>query len=99
MFYKTFSLSGMFDALKPRLYKYNDGTSGRLHTGFVAQEVEEAAIGAGISREEFAALCITDEGKEGESWGLRYEEFIALNTYEIQKLKKRLSELEKTMNI
>ena len=91
--------SGMFDALKPRLYKYNDGTSGRLHTGFVAQEVEEAAIGAGISREEFAALCITDEGKEGESWGLRYEEFIALNTYEIQKLKKRLSELEKTMNI
>lgn len=91
--------SGMFDALKPRLYKYNDGTSGRLHTGFVAQEVEEAAIGAGISREEFAALCITDEGKEGESWGLRYEEFIALNTYEIQKLKKRLSELEKIMNI
>ena len=91
--------SGMFDALKPRLYKYNDGTSGRLHTGFVAQEVEEAAIGAGISREDFAALCITDEGKEGESWGLRYEEFIALNTYEIQKLKKRLSELEKIMNI
>ena len=91
--------SGMFDALKPRLYKYNDGTSGRLHTGFVAQEVEEAAIGAGISREEFATLCITDEGKEGESWGLRYEEFIALNTYEIQKLKKRLSELEKIMNI
>lgn len=91
--------SEMFDALIPRLYKYNDGTSGRLHTGFVAQEVEEAAIGAGISREEFAALCITDEGKEGESWGLRYEEFIALNTYEIQKLKKRLSELEKIMNI
>ena len=91
--------SGMFDALKPRLYKYNDGTSGRLHTGFVAQEVEEAAIGAGISREEFAALCITDEGKEGESWGLRYEEFIALNTYEIQKLKKRLSELEKIINV
>ena len=86
--------SGMFDALKPRLYKYNDGTSGRLHTGFIAQEVEEAALTAGISREEFAALCISDEGKEGESWGLRYEEFIALNTYEIQKLKKRLSELE-----
>ena len=91
--------SGMFDALKPRIYKYNDGTSGRLHTGFVAQEVEEAAIGAGISREEFAALCITDEGKEGESWGLRYEEFIALNTYEIQKLKKRLLELEKIINV
>ncbi len=86
--------SGMFDVLKPRLYKYNDGTSGRIHTGFIAQEVEEAALAAGISREEFAALCISDEGKEGESWGLRYEEFIALNTYEIQKLKKRLSELE-----
>lgn len=91
--------SGMFDALKPRLYKYNDGTSGRLHTGFIAQEVEEAALVAGISRTEFAALCISDEGREGESWGLRYEEFIALNTYEIQKLKKRLSELEKTINV
>ena len=84
----------MFDSLRPRLYKYNDGTSGRIHTGFIAQEVESAALNSGITREEFAAICVSEEGKEREAWGLRYEEFIALNTYEIQKLKKRLSELE-----
>ena len=88
----------MFDSLRPRLYKYNDGTSGRIHTGFIAQEVESAALSSGITREDFAALCISDEGTKDEAWGLRYEEFIALNTYEIQKLKKRLSELEKTIN-
>ena len=86
--------SEMFDSLRPRLYKYNDGTSGRIHTGFIAQEVESAALNSGITREEFAAICVSEEGKEREAWGLRYEEFIALNTYEIQKLKKRLSELE-----
>ena len=84
----------LFDALRPRMYKYNDGTSGRLHSGFVAQEVDEAATAAGISRSEFAAVCISESGTKKESWGLRYEEFVALNTYEIQKLKARISELE-----
>ena len=76
------------------MYKYNDGTSGRLHSGFIAQEVDEAATAAGISRAEFAAVCISEIGTERESWGLRYEEFVALNTYEIQKLKARIAELE-----
>ena len=84
----------LFDALRPRMYKYNDGTSGRLHSGFVAQEVDEAATAAGISRSEFAAVCISESGTKKESWGLRYEEFVALNTYEIQKLKARISELK-----
>ena len=84
----------LFDNLIPCLFKYNDGTSDRLHSGFIAQEVKGAMDAAGIPTSDFAALCIADAGKDTEEWSLRYEEFVALNTYEIQKLKKRLSELE-----
>ena len=79
-------------------YKYNDGTSGRLHSGFIAQEVEAALTAAGLTTKDFAAVCISDQGKETESWGLRYEEFVALNTREIQKLKNRIAELEKQLS-
>ena len=84
----------LFDNLLPCLFKYNDGTSDRLHSGFIAQEVKDAMDTAGIPTSDFAALCIANAGKDTEEWSLRYEEFVALNTYEIQKLKKRLSELE-----
>ena len=89
----------LFDNLIPCLFKYNDGTSDRLHSGFIAQEVKDAMNVAGIPTSDFAALCIADAGKDTEEWSLRYEEFVALNTYEIQKLKKRLSELEKIINV
>ena len=89
----------LFDNLLPCLFKYNDGTSDRLHSGFIAQEVKDAMDAAGIPTSDFAALCIANAGKDTEEWSLRYEEFVALNTYEIQKLKKRLSELEKIINV
>ena len=43
-------------ALKPRLYKLIDGTSGRTHYGLIAQEVEEAMRECGISDMEFAGF-------------------------------------------
>lgn len=86
--------SALFDSLNPVTFKLNNGTSGRLHTGFIAQEVDEAISAAGLTRQDFAGLCIRDEGTENERWGLRYGEFVALNTYEIQKLKARVAELE-----
>lgn len=89
----------LFDNLLPCLFKYNDGTSDRLHSGFIAQEVKDAMDAAGIPTSDFAALCIANAGKDTEEWSLRYEEFVALNTYEIQKLKKRLLELEKIINV
>ena len=86
--------SVLFDNLHPVTYKYNDGTSDRLHTGFIAQEVAEALVAAGIPTKDFAGLVISDPGTEDESWYLRYEEFIALNTQQIQKMKTHISELE-----
>jgi hypothetical protein len=49
---------------------------------------------ANISSSEFAGLVIRNPDTEQEEWGLRYEEFIAINTQEIQKLKARVTELE-----
>lgn len=87
--------SEMFDRLKPVRFKMNNGTSGRFHTGMVAQDVEEAMDAAGVSSKDFAGLIKTENPKdETVSYGLRYEEFIALCIDQIQKLKKRVEELE-----
>lgn len=83
----------MFDALTPVTYKYNDGTSGRKHTGFIAQDVYSAIQSAGLSSTDLAAYI---EWSENGSIvrGLRYEEFVAINTWQIQKLKQRVAALE-----
>ena len=83
--YETF-----FDHIKPVSYKFNNGSSGRFHTGFIAQEIEGALSKSGLSTQDFAGLCIDET-----SYSLRYEEFIALNTSQIQKLKARVAALEK----
>lgn len=88
----------LFDHLRPVSYKYNDGTSGRKHTGFIAQDVEEAIQTAGLSTQDFAAFYTyqkqVDERECKLTRALRYGEFVALNTREIQKLKARITELE-----
>ena len=82
--------TALFDNLKPVRYKYNDGTSDRYHTGFIAQDVEQALADSGIDSKDFAGF-IKDEN--GDCF-LRYEEFIALAVNEIQSLKKKNSDLE-----
>lgn len=82
--------SVLFDNLRPVRYKYNDGTSDRFHTGFIAQEVEQALTDSEIDSQEFAGF-VKDEN--GECF-LRYEEFIALAVNEVQTLKKKNSDLE-----
>ena len=86
--------STFFDNINPVIYKYNNGTSDRYHTGFIAQEVESALNVAKISTQDFAGLVIDNMGKEDESYYLRYSEFVALNTWQIQKAKARITELE-----
>lgn len=84
----------IFDSLRPVTFKYNIGTSDRLHTGFIAQEVLQATLDSGLTTQDFAAYCEW-ETEEGEKvCGLRYSEFIPLTVCEIQKLKARIYELE-----
>ena len=86
----------LFDNLKPRTYKYNDGTSSRIHSGFVVQEIVTAIKAAGLTTQDFAAVCaFGDPEEEATEWGLRYEEIISLNTWEIQKLKAEVKSLKK----
>ena len=83
----------LFDKLVPTRYKYNDGTSDRYHTGFIAQQVVEAVEECGLTTKDFAAACYREREDEAY-WYLRRDEFVALNTMQIQKLKQRVSELE-----
>ena len=86
--------SAFFDAVRPVAYRYNDGTSGRYHTGFIANEIETALSSAGISTQEFAGFVMTEILREDGDMEavrcLRYEEFIAVLWNEVQKLKRAL---------
>ena len=88
----------LFDSITPRRYKMNEGTSGRYHVGFVAQEVEEAMNVAGINSQEFGGFVIdryeNEEGNEQEKYMLRYDEFIGILFAKIKQLESRIEELE-----
>lgn len=78
-----------FDRLLPAAFKLNNGTSGRLHTALIAQDVEQALAECGIPTSDFAGFI-----KIEDSYALRYGEFIALLIWQVQKLKARVTELE-----
>lgn len=84
-----------FDMLQPKRYKYNDGTSDRYHTGYIAQEVVQSLGDAGLNTSDFAAVMLRHPGTTSEKWQLRKDEFVALNTWQIQKLKPRMTAAEK----
>ena len=90
-----------FMGLKPATFKYNNGHGGRLHSGFIAQDVEDALHNAGLSNMDFAGLVIVPieevnevDGITDNYYKLRYGEFISLNTHMIQKLYRRINKLE-----
>lgn len=86
------SYERVFEQLRPVSYKFNDGH--RTHTGFVSQEVEKALNENGMTGEDWAAFCKTEDGNGDYEYGLQYNEIIALNTHMIQKLTRRLNDLE-----
>ncbi len=89
--------SDLLYKLTPVIYKLNNGTSDRYHVGFGAQSVEKAMQECDISSQEFAGLIKSPAGDDYK-YGLRYSEFIALAVMEIQKLNKKITELEKRIN-
>lgn len=84
----------LFDNLQPRQFEYINGASHRLHYGMIVDEVATALQKAGLTTQECAAYCLIDQSKPDGEGGLRYSEFIALNTWQIQLLKPRVSDLE-----
>jgi hypothetical protein len=82
----------LFDNLRPVRFKYNDGQSGRYHTGYILDELKSAMDIAGLNTSDLAAYCVSD--KETGDGGIRYGEMVSLNTWQIQKLKPRVATLE-----
>lgn len=95
-----------FRALKPCSYKLKRGTSGRRHTGFIAQELEQALLDSGKTSADLAAYCYDPDARRYENtdmdpktaptgcYKIRYSELIALNTAMIQKLTAEVDALK-----
>ena len=83
----------LFDSLKPTAFYYNadSGYVGtQRHLGFIAQDIEKSINDIGI-KEDMALFDHMDKDK----LGVDKQEIIALCVWQIQKLKKRVDELEK----
>lgn len=87
--------STFFDNIRPRLFKYRGGTSDRVWTGVVAQEVDAALKAAGLSTKDFAGIVIPPRTVRDQKWSIRYDLFIALCINEIQKLKQRMERIDR----
>lgn len=96
----------LFDKMKPVKFRWKDEEGkpkhDRVHTGFIAQDIEESMEEIGLSNLELSALCKDlDEDEEGNPiegkylYSLRYTELIALNTAAIKRLESKVATLEK----
>lgn len=110
---KDKKIEKFFEGLRPVSYKSVEGDGNRVHYGFIAQEIEENIENAGLKYSEFAPIVKTPVDKDGEEldyynesdrekivdyeYGLRYEEFISINTMMIQKLMNEVTELKKEL--
>ena len=90
--------SELFDRLQPVQYNLI-GDETRLHYGLVAQDVVAAMNELGIDENELDLVhhdywVNEKSGKEEESYGLAYNNLIAMLIHEVQKLKLKNVELE-----
>lgn len=104
--YDLDTYEAFYRKLKPCSFVRKRHTSGRRHTGFIAQELEEALLASGKTGMDLAAYGYdpdarryengeqTPETVENGCYKIRYGELIALNTAMIQKLMRRVDELE-----
>ena len=84
----------MFDLVEPKRYKLNNGTSGRYHAGFIAQEVEAAMQKCGITSQEFAGWVAAKREDGSETYFLRYSEFIPVLWAKVREQEERIKRLE-----
>jgi hypothetical protein len=79
-----------FDNLTPLKFTWinEDEKNKTYHFGFGAQSVEKSLVNSGLNPEDYFIV------EDGKTKSLSYSDFIALNTWQIQKLKQRVAELE-----
>ena len=93
----------LFDLLKPVSFSLNNDKSNKTHIGFVAQDVSNALNSLEVKEDNFELIdhiFFTDEetGEKKDEYGLRYEEFIALNTHMIQKANTIIQSQQKEID-
>lgn len=82
-----------FQMLRPVTFKYNNDKKGQTHFGFISQDVKQSINYNNLKNDNLALF--SESSIFGETINsLSYTEFIALNTYMIQKCLKRIDELE-----
>ena len=90
--------SSFIYSLKPCQYRYKDGTSNRLHHGFIAQEVKES-----MGDEDWGVYvdrALDEEADEENNYkGIRYEELIADLVATIQEQNERIKVLEERVGV
>ena len=96
--------------ITPSEYRFKNGTSNRLHHGFIAQRVKETMrdndwglfVDKKINNENYETKIINEDGNTIKSltarYGLRYDEFIADIVATLQSQNIRIKELEKQLN-
>ena len=100
---------GFIMALQPIAYTLKDGDGGRIHMGFGAQQVAQAAAEHGMGDLSlYQAVVVEPDGSEryfregvpDESlcWGLNYSELIAPLVRTVQELETRLSQMEQAVH-
>ena len=80
--------SNLVDVLKPCSFKYKNDKDGRVHTGFIAQDVKEDMQSLGLDPRGLV------EGTEEDYYGLNYSEIIAMLVAKVQDLQKQLNDLK-----
>ena len=82
-----------FDDLKPKTFYYNKGVlDTKKHIGFIAQDVLKA------EKKIDEDLSMVEKPEESQYYNLYKEEIIALNTWQIQKIKQENKELKNVID-
>ena len=100
---------GFIMALQPIAYTLKDGDGGRIHMGFGAQQVAQAAAEHGMGDLSlYQASRIEKDGREAYyspetpdedlRWGLNYHEFLAPLIALVQEQETRIKQLEEQLD-
>ncbi len=82
----------LLEEMRPVIYRYRDQPDdGPVHTGYIAQEMEQAIARAGLTRADVAALV----GRDGTGqMGIGYDELIPILHLWMTRLEQRVQRLE-----
>ena len=87
----------LFDSLIPVSYKRIDEEN-RISYGLIAQQILEALNQCGLSEQDSDLVHETTFRTGEKYYAVNYTNFIGLLIHEVQKLKKRINELEQNQN-